>query len=220
MKKLMYIIPVLVLALILSFTAACDEVESTNETKQNDVTLEEEVGEKEAEESETDVQELMEACAQGNLEDVKRLLVQNTDVNAKDNNGFTALIHAAGSGHTEIAGVLIDNGADVNAKDNKGWMALMWASYLGYTEIAELLIDNGSDVNAKDNDGMTALMWAALDNHTEIVKLLIDNGADVNIKSNDGLTALMYAAEGKEGYTEIVNLLKGVEEEAVEESVE
>lgn len=205
MKKLMYIITVLVLALILSFTAACDEAESTNKTKQNDVTLEEEVGEKEAEESETDVQELMEACAQGNLEDVKRLLVQNTDVNEKDNNGFTALIHAAGSGHTKIAGVLIDNGADVNAK-NRAATVLMTAVGWGHIENVELLINRGADVNVKNAYGSTALMYAADGGFPEIVKILIANGADVNAKDDDGITALRLAA--KHGYTEIEDLLE------------
>ena len=161
--------------------------------------------EEEAEESEADVQEFLEACKQGNIEDVKRLLEQNVDVNAKDNYGQTALMLAEGEGHTEIVEILIDNGADVNAKDIYGKTALMWAAINGHTEIVEILIDNGADVNAKDNDGQTALMLAEGEGHTEAAKLLIDNGADVNAKDDDGLTALMLAAN--RGHTEIVEIL-------------
>lgn len=50
MKKLVFVIPVLVLMLILSFVSACDEVEPTNTTEQTDKALEE--GEKEEEVSE------------------------------------------------------------------------------------------------------------------------------------------------------------------------
>jgi hypothetical protein len=67
------------------------------------------------------------------------LIDNGADVNAKDNDGWTALMYAAFSGYTETAEVLIDNGADVNAKDNDGLTALMIAEGNDQTEIVNLL---------------------------------------------------------------------------------
>lgn len=102
----------------------------------------------------------------------KSLIGYGADVNAKNNDGRTALMLTS---NLEIAKLLIDSGADVNAKNNNGGTALIWADKL---EIAKLLIDNGADINAKDSLGHTALTQAVNWDRLEIAKLLIDNGAD------------------------------------------
>ena len=103
MKKLSFIITVLVLALILSFAPACGEAKAA-------------------------AQELLKACEQGNLEVVKGLLEKDVNVNSEDEYGSTALIIAISNGHTEIAELLIVNGANVNTKANNGTTALMSAA--------------------------------------------------------------------------------------------
>ena len=60
------------------------------------------------------------AAEKGNLEAVKQHLAAGTDVNAKDEDGWTPLHEAAIKGQKEIAELLIDKGADVNAKDKNG----------------------------------------------------------------------------------------------------
>ena len=59
-------------------------------------------------------QELLEAACEGNVNEVKRLIVDGADVNASDDYGWTALMIAAGCGHTETCEMLIAKGADVN----------------------------------------------------------------------------------------------------------
>ena len=116
---------------------------------------------------------LIAASRQGSLKIVKSLIGYGADVNAKNNDGRTALMLTS---NLEIAKLLIDSGADVNAKSNGGLTALMLTSSL---EITKLLIDNGADVNAKDDEfGQTALTQAVKWDRLEIAKLLIDNGAD------------------------------------------
>ena len=110
----------------------------------------------------------------------KSLIGYGADVNAKNNDGETALMLTSS---LEVAKLLIDNGADVNAKDNGSSTALMWASSL---DITKLLIENGADINAKDGYGHTALMRAVKWDSLNIAKFLIDNGAD----TKDSLTAL------------------------------
>ena len=136
-------------------------------------------------------------------------------INAKDNDGKTALMGAAVNGHTQTVQLLLEKGADVNAvieKDYRigylekwqvGKTALIYAAANGHTKIVQLLLEKGADVNAKKYDGSTALMLAADNGHTKIVKLLIEKGADVNAKNNYGLTAYDYAKND-----EIRNLIR------------
>ena len=140
------------------------------------------------------------------VSEIKSLLAQG--INAKNNDGLTALMIASFNGHTEIVKALIAAGtsvtmstqtrrkaADVNVKDNSGWTALIMASRNGHTEIVMALIVAGADVNAKNNDGRTALFYASGNGHTDTVKALIIAKADINAKTNDGKTALLYASQ-------------------------
>ncbi len=137
---------------------------------------------------------LMRASAKGDLETVKRLLSEGTDVNATDMHGRTALIEAAWSGNLEVAEFLIKKGADVNASDSAGYTALMRASEEGHLPLVKILIKNGADVNARGKvRGTTSLMLAAENGHKKIIELLIDSGANVNAIDQYEETALARA---------------------------
>jgi ankyrin repeat protein len=92
----------------------------------------------------------------GNRWTVKALIVEGADVNAKAENGTTALMNAAVNGH---------RGTVKNAAE--------W----GHTGTVKALIVGGADVNAKAENGTTALMNAVVNGHTGIVKLLKKAGA-------------------------------------------
>ncbi len=61
------------------------------------------------------------AARSGNIEAVKLLIANGTDVNARDKDGETPLHEASSGGYKEIIELLIAKGADVNAKDNSKW---------------------------------------------------------------------------------------------------
>ena len=143
------------------------------------------------------------AAQEGIIEAVKQHLATGTDLNAKDEDGYTPLYAVAGGGHKEIAVLLIANGADVNAKNKYGETPLHYAAT---KEIAELLIAKGADVNAKDEVESTPLHTAALNGHKEVIELLIANGADVNAKDGIGRTPLDVAIANDR--TEIADLLR------------
>ena len=128
------------------------------------------------------------AVFDGNIEAVKQHLAAGTDVNAKDDNGWTPLHFAVYYGHKEIVELLIAKGADVNAKDKNGWTPLHLAAENGRKQVAELLIAKGADVNAKDKNGWTPLHLAVDGGHTEIADLLRKHG---------GKTGEELKAEGK-----------------------
>ena len=120
------------------------------------------------------------AAHTGNIEAVKKHLDAGTDVNAKDEDGYTLIYAVAGGGDKEIAELLIAKGADVNSKDKKGWTLLQHAVMMSKREIVGLLITKGADVNAKvapiDRffNGKTPLDLASKD---EIADLLRKHGA-------------------------------------------
>ena len=69
----------------------------------------------------------MAACRDGHLEIVKLLADNGADINAKNNNGGTALMFASHAGKLEVVKFLLGNDADANAKANNGMNALMVA---------------------------------------------------------------------------------------------
>ena len=80
---------------------------------------------------------------------VKALIEAGADVNAKDDEGKTALIYAAIYNHTpEVAKALVEAGAEINAKDNEGRTALSWAACNHNPQVLKALVEAGADVNA------------------------------------------------------------------------
>jgi len=149
--------------------------------------------------------ELIKASKTGNLMLLKGLLaIPGINVNAKDNNGDTALMMASNEGNTEIAKLLLSKpGINVNAKGNYGDTALMMASYNGDEEIVKLLLDKPDiNINAKNKVGKTALIITSYNGDEEIVKLLLAKpGIDVNAKNIYGYRAFNCR------YAKIVELL-------------
>lgn len=97
--------------------------------------------------------ELITAAFLGNLEQVQRLLEKGANVNAKRDNGITALMGASLEGHTEIVEVLLAKGADVNAKNNmlgSGFTACDYASRKDHQDIVKLLVRAGAFYEEKE----------------------------------------------------------------------
>ena len=61
------------------------------------------------------------------------------EVDARDKDGWTALIWAAWKGHLDIVKYLAEQGADLSVKDNKGDTASMIARKNNYKEVADYL---------------------------------------------------------------------------------
>jgi ankyrin repeat protein/ppGpp synthetase/RelA/SpoT-type nucleotidyltranferase len=137
------------------------------------------------------------ACMDGDLRTVKRLLKDGVDVNTKNELGQTALHVASLKGHDKVVEQLLKEGIDVNAKDDlPGRTALHVASSKGHDKVVEqLLLKEGIDVNAKDEDRWTALHVASSKGHDTVVeRLLLKEGIDVNAKDKPGRMALHVAS--------------------------
>jgi ankyrin repeat protein len=148
---------------------------------------------------------LIQAAKKGLAGEVRRLLSQGADVNARGTWGMTPLMWAASKGHWPVVWLLLECGADVNARANNNSTALMWAAFEGRSDLVKGLLDKGADMDAQSNCGRTALISAAFNGHYEVVKLLLDHGANAAIEDQEGRQALAYA-RGR-GHTKVKDLL-------------
>ena len=140
---------------------------------------------------------------------------ENTDINAKDGEGMTALHHAIIKGYPQLVDKLLEHkGLDVNSADGSGMTALHYAVREKFTHAVEaLLAHDGIDVNVQDGKGMTALHYAVKGRFPAAVEWLLGRAdLDTEVKDKDGLTALALA--NQLGYTELADLISPpVEEE-------
>jgi ankyrin repeat protein len=157
--------------------------------------------------------QLLNAAEDGDIDTINTLLEQGANIEAKDNNGLTALMLAAQEGYTDTINALLERGANIN-EHNDGKTVLMFAAENGHTHIVETLLQQGADTEIPDNEEnegywdywfWTALMFAADKGHTDTVKALLNAKANIEAKSPNDWTPLMLAAS--HGHTDTVDLL-------------
>ena len=148
---------------------------------------------------------------------VRLLINAGTNLDHRDDHGFTALMWSVSVGNPVSTRLLLEAGADKNATDHFGVTALICAtqydfnvfdaSHVEYShvECARLLVENGVDINVSDKHGCTALMWAAEKGRHECVRYLLSVGADTELEDVFGFTALRMAYRA--GRHECVRLL-------------
>ena len=144
---------------------------------------------------------LLQAAADGNIEQVKSLLSKGADVNAKDDYGRTPLHCAAVKGHKNVVESLLAKGTNINVKDNAGRTPLHYAAGAGWIYgviggdigIAKSLLNKGANINATDKVGWTALHYATQVRNKAMVELLVERGADLNAPTERGHTAFTLA---------------------------
>ncbi len=142
----------------------------------------------------------------GKPEEIRELIRQGANPNAKNASGESALHLAITDGTIEAVQALIAGGADVNAMDNNGVTPLHLAALESYEITAMLNLAPGINPNAMDKEWKTPLMYAA--NHGDsgmIIGSLLSNVANANMQDNYGWTALMCAAQNSNAY--IVRIL-------------
>lgn len=118
------------------------------------------------------------------------LSAQDVNIDARSQNGDTALMVAAYQSDTSSALALIDKGAEIN---RRGWTALHYAAASGNLAILRRLLEESAYIDAESPNRTTPLMMAARGGHRDAVKLLLDEGADVALKNEAGLSAADFA---------------------------
>lgn len=146
---------------------------------------------------------------QEDIELIREYGIGPFDVNAKDEEGMTALIYASQIGEATIVKLLLTApGINVNAKDGWGWTALYSASAYGHVSVVKaLLAAPGIELEYTLPNGrfFSALWVASEDGQAAVVKLLLAApGIDVDAKMH-GSSCLDEAT--KNGHVEVVKLL-------------
>jgi len=136
------------------------------------------------------------AAAEGDVEQVKKLIAAGAAINAKDSDSYTPLHRAVQAGNRAIVTLLINKGADVNAPGRWTARPLHAAAWEGHVELVKLLIARGADVNAWQNNAWTPLHSAAAQGHEAVAEILIAGGADVNLHREGGIPLHTAAGQG------------------------
>jgi ankyrin repeat protein len=115
------------------------------------------------------------AVSKGELDTLAKLVTRGVDINGRDAEGRTLLLHAR---EAPVARWLIERGADVNVFSNEGYTPLMEAARYGRADIAQVLIDARADLHLRSTQShLTALQLAEQIGHVEVARLLRTAGA-------------------------------------------
>ena len=141
---------------------------------------------------------------------LKVLIDNNCNVNDREKNEFTPLIHACRAGRYENVKILLENQADPLARPGGGQCMGIHYACLKDTEdnlkIIKLLLEKNPeliDINGKDRK--TPLHFAVLYNCYKIVEFLVKSGANLNKGDKYGRTPLLLSC--KYGNSKITKFL-------------
>jgi ankyrin repeat protein len=167
--------------------------------------------------------EFIASIADGRLDTVRDMLSADPGlVNARHENGVSAVLFSLYVGKNEITRLLIDRGArldlfeasatgaqdaverllqkepaSINTFSVDGWTPLHLAVFFGRVNIVHLLLGKGANIDALSrNDLLVAPIHSALANpdNSAVGQLLIGAGANLNVRQSEGYTPLHYAA--------------------------
>lgn len=157
----------------------------------------------------------------GSLEAVELLIKHKSNMEARDDRGYTPLMWAAEDCQPKIVECLIKSGCDLNAKEKQvGSNALHLAAQFGDVPTVQVLLDLCQSHRWENNEFSTSpLHLAALNPKIEVLKLIFNNlKFDKECKNDLGMTAVHYSAQ--QGLVEHVKFLiqNGCEKEPLEKN--
>ncbi|CAD5213909.1 unnamed protein product [Bursaphelenchus okinawaensis] len=102
-----------------------------------------------------DLVQLVDYIREGNLEEVKNLILARPELLETHMEGIYPIHHAADFGQLDILNSLIDLGASLKQQDTAGQTVLHYAASNGHFEVVQYLLAKGLDPEHKCNDGLT-----------------------------------------------------------------
>jgi len=121
------------------------------------------------------------------------LIKAKSDVNLKNNDGYTPVAKAAENDSPSVVAVLLAAKADANIKNNEGEAPLHHV--YGNLETVKALVEGKADPNIRNSNNSTCLIGNCDNEHKAIIEYLVKSKADVNAQDKDGETALYCAAD-------------------------
>ena len=81
-------------------------------------------------------------CETGTVEEIRKVIDSDIDVNGAYEDGFTAIMGAARGNTAEVCKFLLGLGANVNAQGYDGNTALIWAAGNNTFDVVEVLVES------------------------------------------------------------------------------
>ncbi|WP_353186572.1 ankyrin repeat domain-containing protein [Bosea sp. (in: a-proteobacteria)] len=135
--------------------------------------------------------DLAAAAAAGRTAEVKALIAQGADLEARDGQGRTALLLAVAGNHVAVAEALLAAGASPDAQAANRDTPWLLAGAAGRAEIVAAMLPLKPDLSLRNRYGGNALIPACERAHVETVKLLLSSAIDVNHVNDLGWTCLL-----------------------------
>ena len=125
------------------------------------------------------------------IKQVVQLLFDNgaTVMNAKYNDGSTALHAVCVRGNLGTAKLLLDRGAALEAKDENNQTPLHHACYSNHLEMVKELVQRGADIFAKSEDDATPFDEALKNDADEVAEYLLEQYKE-EVKEREGRLSL------------------------------
>lgn len=155
------------------------------------------------------------ACAEGNDEVVKHLLLNGAAVHIRDRNDRSPLSEAIDHDHHQIIKLLLKCGAHVIASTRSLGEKICSAAARGSIKRLESYRLAGVDLSLKDASGRSVLHVAALHGSVETVDYLLSHQIEIG-KDFLGFTALDYAKKATNNGTIIAERIRKYCEEIEE----
>lgn len=128
-----------------------------------------------------------------NLNAIKMLLNNGSDLTIYDNEGYTSLHLAVLTKQNDICEEILKHNPPLDFKTRNGETALHIACNFQLYKIVDMLIKKGANVNIQDNDHhFTPLHYTVNLGNFEIFKRLIEAGASLNYQDFMGNTPIHY----------------------------
>ncbi len=153
---------------------------------------------------------LLRAAADGDADLVARALRAGADIEARGEDGRTALLHASIGDHVAAARVLVARGADPDGLDDRHDTAWLVTGVTGSVEMLETLLPAEPDLTIVNRFGGVSVIPASERGHVDYVRRVVQTGIDVDHVNQLGWTALLEAVilgDGGEAHQQIVDIL-------------
>lgn len=138
--------------------------------------------------------EMITAILGNNVQAVRKLIMNQEQLNVTDHEGRTYLHLAAYFDKVEISDLLIKAGIKVDSRDEHFLTPLHSACFNNSLNTVKLLIERGADLSSRDRDWLTPLHICAATDARNCLLHLIKNVACLEIADQNGATALHYAS--------------------------
>lgn len=136
-----------------------------------------------------------ERAGQGEITDEHIKQQKLTNIDFKDNNGFTPLHWACYYGQLATVQSLIEAGANINEQAPEMVTPLLLAASGGHHDIVRFLLERGANSRHMDIVGNTALMYAAAGNHPHTCNEILSRDPDMTAANENSDTAYSLAVE-------------------------